>query len=178
MIEFQWCKEDADDLVRSCKLDDVWFLIQKYIPREARVLESGCGLRRYVRFLKDGGWSIVGLELSPQRVAQVKDIWPDLEIVQGDAAHSPFPKNSFDAVISLGVVEHWDVGPQPPLRDICRVLKPEGVAIITVPCNNRVRQVKQRLWWYEVTQFPRAVAKYMLRHQPQPILRFKHNLDY
>lgn len=178
MIEFKWQKEEADDLVRSCAQDDVWGLIQQYIPKGSTVLESGCGLARYVRFLQDRGWKVVGLEHFTQTVAQVREIWPDLTIVQGDAEHSPFPDNSFDAVLSLGVVEHWEVGPQGPLRDIYRVLRPGGVAIITVPCNNFVRQIKQRIWWYEVTGFPRAVAKYLLRHQPQPLLRLRRKLNY
>lgn len=178
MIEFKWLTEDAHDLVRGCEQDDVWNLVQRYIPKGARVLESGCGLARYVRFLQDRGWDVVGLEHSAQTVSQVKEIWPDLSIVLGDAEKSPFPENSFDAVLSLGVVEHWETGPQPPLKDIYRVLKPGGVAIITVPCNTSLRQIKYRFWWYEITGLPRAVAKRIWKRKSQPLTRLNRQYQY
>ena len=84
MIIFSWNKEEADALVRSCEEDDVYKLIQRYIPIGSRVLESGCGLARYVRFLKDRGWHPVGLEYAAETVSTVREIWPDLDIECGE----------------------------------------------------------------------------------------------
>ena len=178
MIIFSWEAEDPQALLRSCETDDVYALIQRHIPLGSRILESGCGLARYVRFLKDQGWHPVGLEYVPETVAAVRKLWPDLDIVCGDATCSPFDADSFDAVLSLGVVEHWTEGPQTPLKDIFRVLKPGGIAIITVPCFNLIRRIKQQLWWYELTGLPRAAAKAVLRHQRQPMLRLQQQFLY
>jgi SAM-dependent methyltransferase len=47
----------------------------------------------------------------------------------------PFPDEHFDRVVSIDVLEHipWD---QPFLREVCRVLKKGGRAILTVPNGN------------------------------------------
>lgn len=178
MIEFRWKTSDASALVRGCEVDDVWHLVQQYFPPGVRVLESGCGLGRYVRFLTDRGWKVTGLEYVPETVRQVKELWPDLDVIQGDAAASPFADNQFDAVLSLGVVEHWPDGPAAPLRELFRVLKPGGVGIITVPLHNSVRKFKRRFWWNELVGIPRALARRILKGKRQPLLRLETGYLY
>jgi SAM-dependent methyltransferase len=43
--------------------------------------------------------------------------------------------------ISLGVVVHVEHGPVPALRELWRVLRPGGIALVAVPYNNPVRRV-------------------------------------
>jgi hypothetical protein len=57
---------------------------------------------------------------------------------------------------SFGVVEHWVDGPQAPLRDIFRVLKPGAKAFIAVPSFNSVRRLKRALWCDEIPRLPGA----------------------
>ena len=132
-IAFHWDTEDAESLLATCERDGVFPVVTKYFPPGCRVLESGCGLGRYVKYLHDRGWDVVGLEFIRSTVDQVRSIWPELNIELGDVANSSFPDNSFDGIMSLGVVEHWPEGPSRPLREIYRLLKPGGYAIITVP---------------------------------------------
>jgi hypothetical protein len=44
--------------------------------------------------------------------------------------------------VSYGVVEHFPKGLDAPLKAILRSLKPVGIAIITVPSMNKLRQIK------------------------------------
>lgn len=177
-VIFSWDKRDAQDLLATCERDEVRPLIEKRIPRGTRVLESGCGLARYVRYLKDRGWRTVGLEYSADTVAAVKSVWPDLDVVQGDVARSPFRDGAFDAVLSLGVVEHFVEGPAQPLSEIRRVLKPGGVAIITVPCLNAIRRLKRLLWWTEIAAAPRALAGRIVKGKPKPLTRLGRSYRY
>lgn len=48
------------------------------------------------------------------------------------ACHLPFENESFEVVTLLAVLEHLS-HPQDMMREIARVLKPNGVAILTVP---------------------------------------------
>ena len=46
-----------------------------------------------------------------------------------------------DAVLSLGVVEHDEAGPQEGLRELRRILKPGGILVLAVPFNNWFRRL-------------------------------------
>ncbi|HXQ52391.1 MAG TPA: class I SAM-dependent methyltransferase [Stellaceae bacterium] len=177
-VIFSWNKEEALELLGSCDDDGVFPIVQKHVPHGALVLESGCGLGRYVRYLNDRGFPCVGLEYRGETVRAIKDVWPDLAVVQGDVSLSPFPDGTFDAVISLGVVEHFVDGPGQALREMQRVLKPGGKAIITVPCLNTVRRAKRRVGWNEVADLPRALAARLLKGKPKPPTRFNRHYKY
>lgn len=160
---FAWRAEDIQALLASCDIDDVTPLIREYVPPGSRVLECGCGLGRFVRYLSDRGYRALGFEWLHETLRAVHGVWPDLELVSGDAARSPFPAESFDALLSLGLVEHWPEGPAAPLREHYRVLKPFGIAIVTVPLLSGVRRIKRRLWFDEMAHLPRAVARRLVR---------------
>jgi SAM-dependent methyltransferase len=160
---FTWRPEEIAALLATCEVDDVTPLIRRHFPPGGAVLESGCGLGRFVRYLSDHGYRAVGIEWLGETLRVVHGAWPDLRLVQGDSARTPFPTGSFDALLSLGLVEHWTDGPDAPLQDHCRLLKPGGIAIITVPLHSRVRRFKRALWLDEVFGLPRAVAKRVLR---------------
>ena len=160
---FAWNEADMDALLRSCEQDEVAGLILEHLDKSGPILESGCGAGRYVKFLSDRGWNITGLEYAPETVAMVRNKWPELQVVQGDVAQSPFPDNHFAGMISLGVVEHFPEGLEVPLADMYRILKPGGRAIITVPCMNTVRRFKRLFWWYELRDCVKPIAKRILR---------------
>jgi hypothetical protein len=57
---FQWNPADIKDLLATCETDGLLPLILKYMPQGSTILESGCGLGRYVRYLEGGGRQSVG----------------------------------------------------------------------------------------------------------------------
>ena len=168
---FDWKESEMGALLASCPTDDAWPMIQRHFAAGSRLLEAGCGSGRWLRFLTDRGYDIVGLEYKRETLDMVRRAWPDLDLVQGDCERSPFEASSFDGALSFGVVEHWREGPDRPLADLWRVLKPGGRALITVPCLNGVRRLKRRVMWDEVTQAPKALAVRMLKRRPQPMSR-------
>jgi SAM-dependent methyltransferase len=170
---FTWDPADIAALLATCERDPVTERIHRHVAPGMRVLESGCGLSRFVRWLTDRGRPTVGLEWSGETLRQVRAVWPDLPLVQGDSARAPFPDASFDALLSLGLVEHWSEGPAAPLRDHLRVLRPGGIAIITVPLLNLVRRVKRMLWFDEVAHLPRAAARRLLRGRSMSMARMR-----
>jgi SAM-dependent methyltransferase len=170
-VIFKWNESEMQASLESCTRDEAAPVIERHFPPGTRILESGCGAGRWVRFLQDRGHKMVGLEYSRETVEMVKRHWPDLNIIEGDCERSPFPDESFDGALSFGVVEHWVEGPQRPLRDLLRVLKPGAKAFISVPCWNSIRRLKKALWWDEITQAPRALAQRILRGTPKPLSR-------
>jgi SAM-dependent methyltransferase len=163
-VVFKWKPSDFDDLVRSCDLDDATPYILKYMPREGPVLEAGCGLARFVKYLSDKGFqNVIGVELSEETVAAVKCRAPQLDVRYADVSALPLDDNSMAGVISLGVVEHFFEGPGRPLREMLRVLKPGCYAVITVPCVNTIRKAKYGLGSYHLQHRLRALGRRVLR---------------
>lgn len=95
-----------------------------------RILDIGCGTGANLEMLSQFGAaegvdvSIDALEFCRQRGLQ--------NVRQGEAEHLPYEDGSFDLVTALDVVEHLDddvLG----LKEMRRVLRPGGVALMFVP---------------------------------------------
>jgi SAM-dependent methyltransferase len=97
------------------------------LPRDARVLEIGCGdggLWKRNAERVPAGWEIVLLDLSPGMLAAIKLGLP-FRRVQGDAERLPFADDTFHAVIANHMLYHVADRPR-ALSDIRRVLVPAG----------------------------------------------------
>ena len=146
-IEFIWNSQEFDALLQSCLSDDSVNLSLKYLPdRAMSILEAGCGSGRVVKYLSDLGYENVhGIELNLDAVHHINQQFPELKIVHGDILEMPYAKESFDAVLSYGVVEHFPESVVRPMQSLFDVLKPGGIAVITVPCLNGIRLTAARL---------------------------------
>ncbi|OPX25693.1 MAG: hypothetical protein B1H05_03480, partial [Candidatus Cloacimonas sp. 4484_140] len=100
---------------------------------DVKILEAGCGLGGWVIYLKERGYDILGLEYETFIIERSKQYDPEIPIIKGDINALDFPNDYFDSYISLGVIEHFEEGPQKALSEAYRVLKPNGLAFITVP---------------------------------------------
>jgi SAM-dependent methyltransferase len=109
-----------------------------------RVLDLGCGGGRHAFEAGRRGASVVALDTDGAELAQVGAVaaamaeageLPDeasVAMASGDATAMPFPDGSFDVVIAAEVLEHIP-GDQDAMNEIARVLRPGGVAAVTVP---------------------------------------------
>lgn len=123
-------------------------LFTHYLSPSGRILEAGCGLGQQVLALRMRGYNVEGVEWSPETVDMVRSLYPELPIRTGDVTQLEIPDNYYSGYISLGVVEHRREGPEPFLQEAYRVLKPEGVALISVPYFHPLRRLKARLGLY------------------------------
>jgi SAM-dependent methyltransferase len=147
---FEWKQSEFGKLIANCPDEPVSPFIHRYFKPGARLLEAGCGSGRFVYWLTEKGYDIEGLEISPTTVETLNKLYPSLKITQGDVCQLPYPDNSFDGILSLGVIEHVFAGMTVPIQEMYRVLKPGGVALVIVPSYNRVRQVKWLFGIYHV----------------------------
>jgi SAM-dependent methyltransferase len=109
-----------------------------------RVLDLGCGAGRHAFEAARRGARVIALDTDGgelQRVqavaaamAEAAEIRPPASIAAaaGDATAMPFPDGCFDIVIAAEVLEHIPRD-QSALAEIARVLRPGGVAAVTVP---------------------------------------------
>ena len=122
--------------------------ISHYLPKQGRILEAGCGLGQYVLALRVRGYDIEGADWASETVEAVRALYPDLPILKGDVTRLEVADGYYSAYISVGVVEHCLEGPEPFLQEAYRVLKPGGVALISVPYFHPLRRLKAGLGLY------------------------------
>ena len=96
------------------------------------ILDVGVGSGSNLRMLADLGYTnIIGLEPNAA-VVEICAKHGFSNVRQGDICGMPFPSDSFDAVLATDVLEHV-TDDSAALREISRVLRPGGAALITVP---------------------------------------------
>lgn len=108
-----------------------------HVPAGAAVLDWGCGRGHFTFYLLRRGYRVTAysLEDAPELFARLSDGERErLTFVRGDdPAVLPFGDGSFDAVFSVGVLEHVrELGGTElaSLLEIRRVLRPGGVLVV------------------------------------------------
>jgi SAM-dependent methyltransferase len=112
-------------------------------PARGRLLDVAAGSGIAAEALREQGWTISALELSPALAEQLRDRGID-DVREHDLASGPLPfeDGTFAAVFAGEIIEHLvDTGAF--VAELQRVLAPGGVAVITTPnlasLENRVR---------------------------------------
>jgi SAM-dependent methyltransferase len=110
-----------------------------------RVLDLGCGGGRHAFEVYRRGGRVVAFDLDPGELKAVNSMFAAMRAegeagatgagavaVSGDATEMPFCDDAFDRVIAAEVLEHV-LDDQRAMHELARVLRPGGLAAITVP---------------------------------------------
>jgi SAM-dependent methyltransferase len=104
-----------------------------YLPAprgHGRLLEIGFGSGDFLRWTRQLGWDVVGIDVDPQAVENARA--DGLEVRRGELAEQGFPDGSFKAIYCSHLLEHvYD--PVSLLNECFRVLAPGGRLVITTP---------------------------------------------
>lgn len=159
-------------------MDKRYRLIRKHLGIKASILDAGCGLGDWVCFLAQKGYLATGLDYSANIVAKLRSACPSYEWVQGDIHELPFENESFDGVISWGVIEHREEGPEKALKEFYRVLKPGGVAIVTVPNDTRWSRRASHLMFLESEEKPERALFFQYFMRPSDLSKHCENVGF
>jgi ubiquinone/menaquinone biosynthesis C-methylase UbiE len=80
--------------------------VRRIVPKDATVLEAGCGSGTYLNLLQKSGYRCLGVDYSENSVRLMKDSL-DKNAVQADIKCLPFKDKSFDLIFNQGVMEHF-----------------------------------------------------------------------
>ena len=107
------------------------------------VLDAACGEGYGAAWLARHAKSVTGLDVDAPTIAaaRAKYLAPGLRFETGSVAAMPFADASFDCVVSFETLEHL-AEQQAMLAELRRVLRPDGVLIISTP--NKVEYSEKR----------------------------------
>jgi SAM-dependent methyltransferase len=107
--------------------------LRELVPRDARVLDYGCGWGGFSKMLEERGNDVVGIDLDDNEIDICRHVWGESErLAFRRAAITELEPASFDCVVSNEVIEHvHNAGTY--LAEINRVLPPGGTLVISLP---------------------------------------------
>ena len=134
--------EDVDGFIAKTHKNLVPILKQ-YIPKGSKALELGSSPFWLIVLLRQHGVQAYGLEYEQASVTHFKKRYPKRAswVFQGDASNVPYKDNTFDAVFSIGLIEHFvdEKFQIKMVREHTRLIKNDGVCLISVPWLNPIR---------------------------------------
>lgn len=128
-----------DEQIQDCDNDELVPRLLNWFRNNQPVLEAGCGSGRWCAWFAQQGISSDGIDWSPEMCARASREIPKSKFFAGDLRQMPFPNNAYGGIIALGSIEHTADGPETTLSEFNRILRPGGIALITVPYGARLR---------------------------------------
>jgi ubiquinone/menaquinone biosynthesis C-methylase UbiE len=130
-----------------------------------RVLDVGCGKGGLIIScaLRDCDAVGIDIDLSELRIAKLRSknfSAISLQLIRCDAKFLPFRNNSFDLVTATSVLEHVD-NPERAVKEMVRVLKPEGYILLTIPSPSFPREAHYKVFY--IPYLPKKLGKIYLR---------------
>jgi SAM-dependent methyltransferase len=103
----------------------------------ARVLDVGCNTGPLLVPMRQRGYEVTGVDISPDDVQQAECYLEEHNLFPGglsvaDGTRLPFRDHSFDLVLLIDILEHTDY-PDKIVLEAKRLLAPGGIVIATVP---------------------------------------------
>ena len=122
-----------------------WVLDVLDLPAESSLLDVACGEGHLLRFAEQRGLDCHGVDISPEAIRVAGRELKRTNLLVANGEELPLPSERFDAVISLGSLEHY-LSPARGAREIRRVMKPDGVAAIFLPNSYYLVDIIWRVW--------------------------------
>jgi len=93
---------------------------------KGNILEAGCGAGRIVRYYKDQGWEIKGIDFIASVIDKLKTEDPELDVELGDITNLRFDDGAFKYLFAFGLYHNLENGLEKALNESARVLETNG----------------------------------------------------
>jgi SAM-dependent methyltransferase len=107
-------------------------MITAAVRAPAKVLDIGCATGDMAARLKGLGYDAAGVDIAEPMVARARERWNTIRFEVGDGERLPFPDDTFDGIVCLGVIEYQNNDGR-MLQEIRRVLRSGGHAVLSTP---------------------------------------------
>lgn len=140
-----WADNSVEQSINNLEGSEIWQIFGKHVVTDEPIIEAGCGRGQWVALLHKKGCNAVGVDIVEQPLKIAMQIHPELKLQHADVRKLPFDDSAFGVYMSLGVIEHFENGPEPVLDEARRVLRPGGILAISVPQHTPVTQLAARM---------------------------------
>ena len=104
-----------------------------HIPKDAEILDAGCGPGYECAYMARQGYSVMGVDFSAAMIREARKRHPGLSFVVMDMTALKFPENSFDAIICRSVLHHMPKSQTAAiLRKLAATAKRDGWLYLSV----------------------------------------------
>lgn len=141
-----------------------WILNLLHPEKNKRLLDIGCGSGWLLREAERLSLKTYGIDISCEAVKRAKANAPNSEVSVGDGEKLPWPANYFDYVSSLGSLEHY-ISPEKGVREIQRILRPDGIAVIMLPNAYQFGEIFKVLFTGRGSEQWQAVERHLTKNQ-------------
>ena len=134
-------KKGYDEIAREYQakrhiFDNVEVLeeFSNYLPKNARILDAGCGAGvPCAKLLVQAGFEVVGVDFSASMLKMARKNVPEATLIKEDLTKLGFRDNSFDGLVALYSIMHVPREMHASLYQIFhRILKPDGIMLICI----------------------------------------------
>jgi SAM-dependent methyltransferase len=146
---------DAYLATRRADSDDVRLLekIIHRLPKNARVLDAGCGAGVPVTQKLSEHFEVVGADFSEAQVQRARELVPKADFVCQDMTNLTFSDESFDGIVSYYAIIHIPREEHEGIfRQFHRLLKPCGLALLCLGAGDLENDIVEdylgaRMYW-------------------------------
>lgn len=122
--EYDWAR------LMEKNFKDAALHLNRVFPERGKILDIGCGYGHFIEIMRDFGWTVWGIDLSPKTLFYARE--KGLNAANTSIDDVTFPDDFFDAITAFYVLEHL-ANPLSALKKVLKMLKPGGVVVIRVP---------------------------------------------
>ncbi len=119
-------------------------LLNKYLKQGDKVLDVGVGTGRLLGKLK-GNFKKFGVDISSKYLKLAKS--QNIDVCMAFVEELPYSDSSFDLIVTTDVLEHV-LDLNTAVKEILRVLKPDGTLIVRVPYKESLKAYMQSDYKY------------------------------
>jgi len=155
-------------------------ILLKYIrPAGKKFLDVGTGNGYMMEVAKEAGFEVWGTEISSAAIAIAEKKFPG-KIFEGRLENTVYIDDFFDVISLTDVLEHLP-NPRETIREVERILKPDGYLFLISPDTDSIWRTLLGKKWFQykydhVCYFNRTSLKYLLKDSGFELIEFRNNV--